>query len=122
MAKKILVIDDEPDMIKMVAGRLAKAGYLVIQAVNGKMGLDLLPIEKPDMVLLDLAMPGLDGEAVCRAIKADNATKNLPVMLFTASTARPLSDRAREMGADDYISKPFDAKELMGKIKKLLGE
>lgn len=122
MTKKILIMDDEPDVRKMVTGRLKKAGYDVIEAANGERGLEMLLSEKPDMVLLDLAMPGLDGAAVCRRIKADNATKNIPVMLFTASIIKPISESAKEMGADDYIAKPFDSKELLEKIRILLSK
>jgi CheY-like chemotaxis protein len=122
MTKKILIMDDEPDVRKMVTGRLKKAGYDVIEAANGERGLEMLLSKKPDMVLLDLAMPGLDGAAVCRRIKADNATKNIPVMLFTASIIKPISESAKEMGADDYIAKPFDSKELLEKIKILLSK
>ncbi|MCX5777484.1 MAG: response regulator [Candidatus Firestonebacteria bacterium] len=122
MIKKILIMDDEPDVRKMVTGRLKKAGFDVIEAANGERGLEMLLSEKPDMVLLDLAMPGLDGAAVCRRIKADNATKNIPVMLFTASIIKPISESAKEMGADDYIAKPFDSKELLEKIRMLLSK
>jgi len=120
MAKKILIIDDEMDMRKMATARLVKAGYVVIQAGNGNTGLEMVRSEKPDMVLLDLAMPGIDGEEVCRRIKADETIKHIPVMLFTVSILKPISERAKEMGADDFIAKPFDSKELLEKIKRIV--
>ncbi|MEI6845515.1 MAG: response regulator [Candidatus Firestonebacteria bacterium] len=120
MPKKILIIDDEMDMRKMATARLVKAGYVVIQAGNGNTGLEMVRSEKPDMVLLDLAMPGIDGEEVCRRIKADETIKHIPVMLFTASILKPISERAKEMGADDFIAKPFDSKELLEKIKRIV--
>lgn len=123
MAKKILIIDDEPDLLKLVVARVEKAGYVVIQGSDGKNGLDMMYSEKPDLILLDLVMPGVDGYEVCRRKRNDSAIKNIPVILFTANLAsKSIDEKARELGAEDYIVKPFDSKELIEKIKKLVGE
>ena len=124
MSKKILVVDDEPDLLKMTVARLKKAGYVVVQAVDGENGLSMMVSEKPDAVLLDLRMPGIDGYEVCRRKKEDDAIKDIPILLFTASLSNELLDerKVRDMGISDYVIKPFDVRELLEKIKKALGE
>lgn len=123
MAKKILVIDDEIDLLKMVVVRLKKLGYDVVQAVDGEKGLEMMRSQIPDLVLLDLRMPIIDGYQVCQSKKSDDTIKNIPVILFTASfSSKFISEKVQELGANDYITKPFDAKELLAKIKKILGE
>ena len=121
MAKKILIVDDEPDVLKVAVGRLKKAGYDTIQAVNGQEGLDAIRGKKPDLVLLDLAMPGINGYEVCRQAKGDEATKDIPIILFTASIAtKTIDEKVKELGADDFIIKPFNHEELLEKIGRVL--
>jgi CheY-like chemotaxis protein len=121
MAAKILIVDDEADLLMMSVGRLQKAGYDVVTAADGQSGLEMVASEKPDLVLLDLVMPGLDGYEVCRRLKADEKTKHIPVILFTARFAiTPLDETARALRAEDYVPKPFDAKELVLKVQRLL--
>ncbi|MDD4201894.1 MAG: response regulator [Candidatus Omnitrophica bacterium] len=121
MKNKILVVDDELDLRKLVAARLSKAGYDVIEASNGQEGLDLMKKENPDMVLLDLLMPVMDGYAVCRTAKKDETIKNIPIILFAAKLASKTIDKeVKELGAIDFIGKPFEAKELLEKIEKVL--
>lgn len=123
MSKKILVIDDEADLRKMVVARLEKAGYHVIPAVDGKTGLEKMRTENPDVVLLDLMMPGVDGYEVCRQKAGDPELKKIPVILFTAiMSSKPLNEIAQELGADDYMAKPFDARKLTEKVRNLIGE
>ncbi|MEI8345244.1 MAG: response regulator, partial [Candidatus Omnitrophota bacterium] len=83
MPKKILIIDDEPDLMKIAVTRISKAGYTVLQAGDGKAGLAMVESEKPDLVLLDLAMPVMDGYEVCLRIKGSEASQHIPVVLFT---------------------------------------
>lgn len=121
MAKKILVVDDEPDLLDLIKFRFKKWGYDVIYAANGQEALDKIQREAPDLVVLDLRLPIISGHEVCKRIKADDNTKNIPVILFTASVSSDLGQKAKELGADDYIVKPFDPEALLGKVKKLIG-
>ena len=118
--KKILIIDDEPDIIKVVKFRLIKMGYEVMTATNGREGLESLRALKPDLVLLDYRMSFLSGDEVCKEIKKDESTRHIPVILMTASTQDTWEENIQTMGADDYILKPFEPEELIKKIKKLI--
>ncbi len=120
MSKKILVVDDEPDILKIVGFRLKAAGYDVLTSDNGRDGLDMVYKEKPDLILLDLRLPIMDGYEVCTRIKSDNRLKDIPVILLTASSGSVIVDVTKKLKADDYILKPFDPKELIEKIKKFI--
>ena len=121
--KKILVIDDEPDILKVTSIRLKKLGYNVLTAVNGKQGLDTIRREKPDLVLLDLVMPFMNGAEVCEQIKNDKVLKHIPIILFTASGSAAMTDeKIKKFGADDYIIKPFEPEEFRGKVEKILAQ
>jgi two-component system alkaline phosphatase synthesis response regulator PhoP len=119
MAKKILIVDDEPDLIKVTSYRLKKMGYNVVAGVTGQEALDLIRSENPDLVLLDLRLPVIDGLEVCRRVKADEKLKNIPIILFTASTDSIL-ENVKEVCADDYLIKPFDQKKLEAVLNKFL--
>ncbi len=118
--KKILITDDEPDILKVVKFRLIKAGYEVITATNGQEGLDRARSTKPDLVILDYRMPILNGDEVCKQIKTDADLKHIPVILMTASTQEALEESILSIGADAFILKPFDPDDLLEKIKKLI--
>lgn len=120
--KKILVVDDEPDMVKALQIRLEQAGYQVITAYEGESGLDKTREEKPDLVILDIMMPVMDGFQVCEKIKSDPSIKGIPVIMLTAKTMGDDFDKAMEKKADWYITKPFDDKHLLRRIKGLLQE
>lgn len=120
MPKKILVVDDEVDILKVVTFRLRKSGYEILTAVDGREGLELIRNERPDLILLDLRLPVIDGYEVCRQVKADEELKNIPVILLTASSAAKIIERTKEFKADDYIIKPFNPTELLEKVKKLI--
>ncbi|MDD5422589.1 MAG: response regulator [Candidatus Omnitrophota bacterium] len=119
--KKILFVDDEPDMLKIVSLRLNVLGYDVTTASNGREALDIIQKMTPDLVLLDLRMPLASGYDVYKYIKTNEKFRSIPVILFTTSFAHDLSLKAKELGADDYITKPFDPPLLAGKIGKLIG-
>ena len=121
MAKKILAVDDEPDILKVVIFRLKKIGYEVITAIDGKEALDLAERERPDLILLDLRLPIINGYEVCQKIKADEKLKKIPVILLTASTSSEFAEKMKEYQADDYLVKPFEPEELLTKIKKFIG-
>ena len=121
MAKKILVVDDEPDILKVVVFRLEKAGYEVFSAVNGQEALDSIDKIHPDLIVLDLIVPIIDGYEICRRIKADENLKKIPVILLTASITGGLPEKAKMLKAEDYLAKPFEPEVLLQKIKKFIG-
>jgi DNA-binding response OmpR family regulator len=116
----ILVIDDEKDLVQMVRYNLEQAGYDVIAAADGKAGLEVALKHRPDAVVLDWMMPGLDGLEVCRQLRADARTARLPVIMLTAKASEPDRVVGLEMGADDYLVKPFSPRELVARVKALL--
>jgi len=121
MAKRsILVIDDEQDLIELVRYNLVKEGFEVSSALDGESGLATALREMPDVVVVDLMLPGIDGLEVCRALRADERTAQIPVVMLTAKTSE--SDRVvgLELGADDYVTKPFSPRELAARIKAVL--
>jgi len=116
----ILVIDDEKDLQELVRYSLEKEHYDVIVAGDGRTGLDIALRHRPDLVVLDLMMPGIDGLEVCRRLRTDDRGKRIPLIMLTAKAAE--SDRVigLELGADDYVTKPFSPRELVARIKALL--
>jgi len=119
---KILIIDDEPHIVKLVASRLEANGYDTIIASGGEEGLDKAARDKPDLILLDVLMPGIDGHQTLRELKARDETRMIPVIMFTAKGQLEDVEKAHEMGAVDYIVKPFNPVTLMEKISKTLGK
>ena len=121
--KKILVVDDEPDVLRVTSIRLKKLGYNVLTAAGGKESLDTMRSENPDLVLLDLVMPFMNGAEVCEQIKNDKTLKHIPIILFTASgNGAMTAEQIKKIGADDYIIKPFEPEELMGKLEEILAQ
>src|SRR3989338_7223495 len=119
MSKKILIVDDEPDVLKVVQYSLLKEGYEIIMAENGKKALEMATLEMPDLILLDLMMPEMDGLEVCRRFQADENLKSIPVILMTANKAKSLDDKLLSVAIKDRIIKPFEAEEMFEKVKKL---
>jgi DNA-binding response OmpR family regulator len=122
MAKRILVIDDEPLIADMVKMRLESAGYEVITANDGMQGLEKARKEKPDLIVLDVMMPKLDGYKVCRMLKFDERFKNTPIIICTARGQDSDKQTGGEVGADVYITKSSQDADLLNNVKKLLGE
>lgn len=122
MAKKILVIEDEKELVEMVQLRLEANGYDIIIAHDGQEGLNKAKKEKPDLIILDLMLPKIDGYKVCRMLKFDEKYKKIPIILFTARAQESDKKMGEEVGADAYITKPFEPKVLLAKISELLGE
>ena len=118
--KKILLVDDEEDLRKMLKFRLEAVGYDVKEAADGQEGLDKAKKEKPDLIILDLMLPKIDGYKVCRMLKFDEKYKKIPIILFSARAQEKDKMIGKEMGADAYITKPFEPEALVGKIKELL--
>ena len=120
MSAKVLVVDDTPMNVKMLADVLAFKGYQVVTAAGGKEGLAKVQSEQPDLVLLDVMMPDLDGYSVCRAIRAQPETAILPVVMVTALDPAEERVKGLEAGADDFLSKPINQAELLARVRSLL--
>ena len=121
MDGKILVVDDEPDIRNLAKRILKRAGYKVVMASNGVEGEEMVESEKPDLIILDVVMPRKNGFEVCQALKGRPETKNIPIIIFSASGSRSRRDAAREAGADDFLQKPFTIKGLKDIVRKHLG-
>lgn len=118
--KKILIIDDTELMVQMIADILAGEGYDVVSANNGTDGIRMVMTHKPDLVLLDVIMPGLDGFEVCRLLREDESNNLLPIIMLTAQGNEDDKLTGLELGADDYITKPFNPRELVSRVKNTL--
>jgi DNA-binding response OmpR family regulator len=121
-SKKILVVDDEVDLVKTIRFSLEAEGYTVLVSYNGEDALNQARKEAPDLVLLDIMLPKLDGYKVCRLLKFDERYKHIPILMLTAKTQEKDKIVGMETGADEYITKPFDMDELMEKIKAYLNK
>ena len=117
---KIAVIEDEADILEVIDYNLSKEGFDVCSALNGEEGLALVKKEGPDLVLLDLMLPGMDGIEICRTLKADYSTRSIPIIMVTAKGEESDIVLGLGMGADDYVVKPFRPRELMARIRSVL--
>ncbi|MDP8229657.1 MAG: response regulator [Candidatus Gorgyraea atricola] len=118
--KTILIVDDEDDLRSMLKFRLEAVNYEVSEAIDGQEGLNKARTENPDLIVLDLMLPRMDGYKVCRMLKFDEKHKHIPIIMFTARATDKDKKVGEEMGADAYITKPFEPKVLVDKIKELL--
>ena len=118
--KKILIIEDEPDAASLLKMHLEKNGYKAICALDGKEGFKKARTEQPDLILLDLMLPKVDGYWVCSMLKSDKRFADIPIIILTARSTDSDMAVSRECGADDYVVKPFEFKELLSKIEKAL--
>jgi DNA-binding response OmpR family regulator len=116
----ILVVDDEPALVELVQGYLEREGFRVVAADRGEEALRLARAEEPDLMLLDLMLPGLDGLQVCRRLREDPATARLPIIMLTAKAEEVDRVVGLEVGADDYVIKPFSPRELMARVLAVL--
>ncbi len=117
---KILIVEDEKDLIELVRYNLEREGYKVFYAQSGEEALPIVEKESPDLIILDLMLPGIDGLETCRLIKQDPKTKNLPILILTAKSEEADIIVGLQLGADDYVTKPFSPKVLIARIKALL--
>lgn len=117
---RILLIDDEPDIRFLTRKILERAGHTVIEAESGAVCLEILEAEHPDLILLDVVIPELNGWEVCRRIKYDRSTRHIPVMIFTARATKEDVQKSRECGAEAHINKPFEVDELLKTVDRLL--
>src|SRR5437016_14487873 len=117
---KILVVDDEPDAVELVEFNLRSAGYEVVKAGDGAEALKKARAHSPDLIVLDLMLPEVDGLEVCKILRRDPATSAIPIIMVTAKAAEIDRVLGLELGADDYITKPFSPRELVLRVKKIL--
>jgi DNA-binding response OmpR family regulator len=120
--KKILIVDDEPDLVETVRYPLEMEGYQVLVAYNGEEGLNQARKDSPDLIILDLMLPKLDGYKVCRLLKFDERYKHIPILMLTAKTQEKDRLLGKETGADDYMTKPFDFDKLLEKVNSYLNK
>jgi len=118
--KKILVVDDERDLVELISVNLQRNGYEAVAAHDGATGLDMARKQRPDLVILDVMMPGLSGRDVTMQLKGNPETANVPILMLTAKTEETDIIVGLSMGADDYVTKPFSMKVLMARIGALL--
>jgi DNA-binding response OmpR family regulator len=118
---KVLVVDDEADIVSTVQYRLEFCEFEVVTATNGKEGLEKAANEKPDIILLDISMPVMNGHEMLERLKNSPELKDIPVIMFTAFSDAKDVAKAVELGVADYVTKPFDFTDLVGKITKVLG-
>jgi two-component system phosphate regulon response regulator PhoB len=120
MKELIVVIDDEEDIRELIRYNLSKEGYEVVCAVSGEEGLELIRRRAPNIVILDLMLPGIGGLEVCRQLKADSVLKAIPIVIVSALGDEPDVVSGLELGADDYVSKPFSPRVLLARVKSVL--
>jgi CheY-like chemotaxis protein len=118
---KVLLVEDNEMNRDMLSRRLTRRGFEVIFAVNGQEGVDLAVSERPDIILMDLSLPVLDGWEATRRVKADDATRSVPIIGLTSHAMSGDREKAIEAGCDDYDTKPVEIERLIGKIERLLG-
>jgi two-component system phosphate regulon response regulator PhoB len=120
MKSKVLVVDDEPDAIELIAFNLKGAGLDVITAADGNEALKKAKQTAPDLIVLDLMLPEVDGLEVCKVLRRDSKTAGIPILMLTAKAAEIDRVLGLELGADDYVTKPFSPRELVLRVKRLL--
>lgn len=120
MQRKILVVDDEKDIVDLITYNLEREGFATIRAYDGHAALELAKAKKPDLVVLDLMLPGIRGMDVCRFIRKNPETETLPIIMLTARSDQMDKILGLEIGADDYITKPFNVMELIARIRSVL--
>ncbi|MBC2704156.1 response regulator [Desulfobacula sp.] len=116
----ILIVDDEPDIIELIKYNLKNEGYLILTAQTGEQAVTIVKISHPDLMVLDLMLPGIDGLEVTKYLKSNEQTKDIPIVMLTAKGEESDIVTGLELGADDYISKPFSPKVLVARIRAIL--
>ena len=117
---KVLLVDDDPVILKLLQVNFEMEGYTVLTANDGVEGLEKARAERPDVVILDIMMPRMDGLEVTRELKGDDSTKEMPILLLSAKAQASDIQLGREVGADDYLTKPFDPLELLERVSEIL--
>ena len=118
--RKILIIEDDRDIVEMVEYNLREEGYATVSALNGEDGVNLARSEQPDLIILDIMLPIVDGFEVCRTLKSDDTTSHIPIIILSAKSQETDKVVGLELGADDYITKPFSPRELIARIREIM--
>src|SRR3972149_10853619 len=118
--EKILVVEDEEDILNLVDYNLRQGGFQVIRAVDGETALALARQKPPDLIILDLMLPGMDGTEVCKTLKQEGATRRIPIIILSAKGEEMDRVIGLELGAADYVTKPFSPRELILRVKAVL--
>lgn len=118
--KVILIIEDDPKSLKLIRDLLRASGYTIIEATDGRQGVELAKAQKPDLILMDIQMPVIDGFEATRILKADGGTKDIPVVALTAYAMQGDEEKMRKAGCDGYIAKPIDTKEFLKMVAEYL--
>jgi two-component system cell cycle response regulator DivK len=121
VAKRILVIEDHEENRQIMRDLLTHAGYEMLEALSGETGVAAAGRERPDLILMDIQLPGVDGYEATRRIKADPALRHIPIIAVTSYALSGDDQKARAAGCDDYVTKPFSPRALLGKIREHLG-
>jgi two-component system alkaline phosphatase synthesis response regulator PhoP len=123
MQKKILIVDDEEDVLKILEKKLKENNYSCLTASRGQEALNLCKLDKPDLILLDIALPDMDGYTIAAMLRKDKAMKDVSIIFVTGKELEPkgIRERIKELGAYDYISKPCSFQDILDKIKAALG-
>jgi two-component system phosphate regulon response regulator PhoB len=121
MAKgKILIVEDDRDIVEMVEYNLREEGYVTVSALNGEDGVRFAGSEQPDLIILDIMLPVIDGFEVCRTLKSDDKTSQIPIIILSAKSQETDKVVGLELGADDYVTKPFSPRELIARIRAIM--
>jgi len=120
VTKKILVVDDEKGIVDLITYNLEKEGFATIRAYDGETALELVKTKKPALIILDLLLPGIGGLEVCKFLRKNTETENLPIIMLTAKGEQIDKILGLEMGADDYITKPFNVRELIARVRAVM--
>jgi two-component system alkaline phosphatase synthesis response regulator PhoP len=120
MSKKILIVEDERDVVKLLRYNLEKEGFRVATVADGSLALAEMRREEPDLVILDLMLPGMDGLEVCRQVRRHDKYSSVPILMLTARSEEADRVVGLELGADDYVTKPFSMRELVARVRALL--
>lgn len=118
--QKILIVDDEKDIVELLKYNLEKEDFKIISVYNGNDALESVEKGNPDLIILDLMLPGIDGIEICRILKKDNETKDIPIIMLTARATEMDRVLGLDLGADDYITKPFSPREVISRVKAVL--
>jgi two-component system phosphate regulon response regulator PhoB len=118
--ERVLIVDDDPDILRLVTYNLAKAGYQTVTAATGRQALEIVHDRPPDLVILDLMLPDVDGMEVCRSLRSHDIPQRIPIIMLTARTEEIDRVIGFELGADDYVMKPFSPREIVLRVKSIL--
>ncbi len=120
MTKVILIVEDDPNNLKLLRDLLQVSGYSTIEATDGEKGVELAKARKPDLILMDVQMPKMDGLEATQILKADTTTRNIPILALTSYAMKGDKEKILQVGCDGYLAKPFDIQELLKKVAEYL--